>query len=261
MSGLKSSIGREKKISEIAEIIYADNRRKGLPADPMRDWKHAEQIYDDKTLYYGWWLPGRFIQKYYYKIIAATLATIVLLIAWNIKTGQDLKEIDIRPYVSVDMIDPMQINDTEGKNVYFGNYIILNNTGKTPAANVSIRYYLTSEAEKARTPGQKWMDQKIEGISTLGFIAPGTFTKEPSFKALSPSAKYYYFEAIVSYQGLSSPKRYWTHVRKVFRFDRAEGKFVIALSDSEWDMNRDFGVPPISTVKEIDGLMMQLKNK
>ncbi|HOX09264.1 MAG TPA: hypothetical protein PLA52_01330, partial [Candidatus Omnitrophota bacterium] len=141
------------------------------------------------------------------------------------------------------------------------NYIILNNTGKTPAANVSVRYYLTSEAEKAKTSGQRWMDQKVEGISTLGFIAPGTFTKEPSFKALSPSAKLYYFEAVVSYQGLSSSRRYWTHVRKVFRFDRAEGRFVIALSDSEWDMNRHFGVPPISTVKEIDALMMQLKNK
>jgi hypothetical protein len=261
MSGLKGNISREKKISEIAEIIYAENRSKGLPADPMRDWKHAEKIYDDKTLYFGWWLPARFIQKYYYKIIAIALMAIVLLIAWNIKTGQDMKDVDIRPYVSVDMIDPIQINDTEGMNVYFGNYIILNNTGKTPAANVSVRYYLTSEAEKTKASGQKWIDRKMEGISTLGFIAPGKFVKEPGFKALSPSAKYYYFEAVVSYQGLASSRKYWTHVKRIFRFEKAEGKFTIAFSDSEWDRNCNFGMPPISSAKEVDGLMMQMKSK
>lgn len=261
MPGLKSSIGREKKISEIAEIIYAENRKKGLPADPMRDWRHAEQIYDDKTLYFGWWLPARFIQKYYYKIIAVSMAAIVVLIALNIWTVRDTREVDIRPYISVSMIDPIQVSDTVGKNVYFGNYIIVNNAGKTPASNVSIRYYLTSEAEMAGATGQKWVDRKVEGLSTLGFIAPGTFTKEPGFKALSPSAKYYYFEAVVSYQGLSSSRRYWTHVKKVFRYDRPEGKFVLATGDMEWDRNRDTVVPPISSVSEIDNLMMKLKNK
>jgi hypothetical protein len=261
MSGLNSSISREKKIGEIAEIIYAENRSKGLPADPMRDWNQAEQIFDDKAVYFGWWLPARFIRKYYYKIIALTLTAIVLLFAWNLKTGQDLKEISIRPYVSVDMIDPIQISDGEGKNVYFGNYIILNNTGKTPAANVSVRYFLTSEIEKAEPENQKWIDEKIEGVGSLGFIAPGAFIKEPGFRALSPSAKYYYFEAIVSYRGLASQKRYWTHVKKVFQFDRPAGKFKTALSDSEWDRNSSFGAPPMSTGKEIGEFVMQIAKK
>ncbi|MFA5335933.1 MAG: hypothetical protein WC324_03335 [Candidatus Omnitrophota bacterium] len=263
MPGLNDSINREKKISEIAEVIYAENRNKGLPADPMRDWKEAEKIFDDKAVYYCLWLPTRFVRKYFYKILAVSVPVIVILLMWNLRYAQDMREINIRPYVSVDMIDPVQINDGENKNVYFGNYIILNNTGKTPASNVSARYYLTSEADRSKPAAadKKWVDERMEGVSSMGFIAPGTFIKEPSFKALSPSAKYYYFEAIVSYKGQVSSKRYWTHVRKMYQFDKASGKFMASLNNVDWDMNSSFVAPPMSSAKEIDGFMMKIADK
>lgn len=254
-------INREKKLREIAEIVYAKNKKKGLAPDSMRDWIQAEEIFNNKIMYYAWWLPSQLIQKYYYKIIAVSAAAILFLLAWNVRTGQDLKEIDNRPYVSVDIINPMLINDAESKNTYFGNYMILKNTGKTPASNVTTKYYLTTDTEKTRSRGQKWVDEKVEGISSLGFIAPRALIKEPSFRSLSPSAGYYYFEAVVSYQGISSPKRYWTKVRKVFQMEKSSGKFAAVLSEGQWDSNSNFSVPMLSSEKEIGEFIAKVKSR
>ncbi|MFA5093860.1 MAG: hypothetical protein WC512_01295 [Candidatus Omnitrophota bacterium] len=261
MRDTRSGIEREKRIREIAEAVYADNRKKGMAEDPMRDWKQAEQIYDDKTVYYGWWLPSRFINRYYYKIIAFAVTMIVFLFAWNVKSGLDFKEVDVRPYVTIKIIDPIQISDNGTNSVYFGNYMILDNNGKTPAANVTAKYILTTELDKQKQSGQKWIDERQEGIGSLGFISPGGMIKEPGFKSLSPVAKYYYFEAIVSYQGLSSSKRYWTRVRKVFRMDKTSGRFIEVLSESEWDNNRVFSVPQISGDGQIRNLLSAMGNK
>lgn len=258
---VRGVIDREKKLREIAEIVYAENKKKGLAPDSMRDWKQAEEIFDNKIMYYASWLPSQFIRKYYYKIIAVSAAAIVFLLAWNVKMGQDLKEIDDRPYVSVDIINPVLINDAENKNTYFGNYMILRNTGKTPASNVTTKYYLTTDAEKVKSRGQRWVDEKVEGISSLGFIAPRTFVKEPSFRSLSPSAGYYYFEAVVSYQGISSPRRYWTKVKKVFQMEKSSGKFAAVLSDGQWDSNNNFSVPTLSSEKEVDEFITKVKNR
>jgi len=139
--------------------------------------------------------------------------------------------------------------------------MILDNNGKTPADNVTAKYILTTELEKQKQSGQKWIDERQEGIGSLGFISPGGMIKEPGFKSLSPAAKYYYFEAIVSYQGLSSPKRYWTRVRKVFKMDKTAGKFIEALSESEWDNNRVFSVPQISGDGQIRNLLSAMDKK
>lgn len=257
----QNDINREKRISEIAEVIYAENKKKGLPSDSMRDWKQAEAIYDDKITYYIFWKPGQFLQKYYYKLGLVAVLLIVFLAIADLKVGQDLKEIRNRPYLSVDLINPMEISDTESSNAYYGNYLILKNSGKTPAANVTVSYYMTTEADSKRTLGQRWFDQKAEGVSTLGFVAPGGFIKEPSFRSLSPAASYYYFEAITSYYGLNSAKRYWTHIKRVFKIDRETKKLVPVLSYAEWDMDKNFMVPVLSTDKDVWKLLAKAEKR
>lgn len=257
----QDNISRGKRIVEIAEVIYAENKKKGLPSDQMRDWKQAEDIYDDKITYYFFWIPGRFLRKYYHKLILIGVLLIIFFAIAEMKVGQDLKDIKNRPYLSVDLINPMEISDADSKNSYYGNYLILKNNGKTPAANVTVSYYMTTEADSKRTLGQRWFDQKAEGISTLGFVAPGGFIKEPSFRSLSPEASYYYFEAITSYYGLNPAKRYWTHIKRVFKIDRETKRLVLIFSYAEWDKDKNFMAPSLSTDKDAWNLLAKAEKK
>lgn len=257
----KNDISREKRISEIAKVIYAENKKKGLPDDSMRDWKQAEGIYDDKITYFFFWKPGQFLQKYYYKLITVTVLLIILLAIGNLKVEQDFKDMRSRPYLTVDLINPMQINDADTSNTYYGNYLILKNSGKTPAVNVTVSYYMTTEVDGRKTLGRRWFDQKAEGISTLGFVAPGGFVKEPSFRSLSATASYYYFEAIATYHGLNPVKHYWTHIKRVFKIDNETKSFVPVFSYAEWDQAKNFTVPSLSTDKNIWGLLAKIEKK
>lgn len=256
----QNDISREKRIRGIAEVIYAENKRKGLPADPARDWKQAEETYDDKITYFFFWKPGQFLRKYYYKLITVIVLLIVLLAVADIKVGQDLKDMRDRPYLSVDLINPMRISDADNS-TYYGNYLILKNSGKTPSADVKISYYMTTEADGKSTLGQGWFDQKAEGVSTLGFVAPGEFIKEPSFRSLSPEASYYYFEAVASYHGLNPAKHYWTHIKRMFKIDRETKRLIPISSYAEWDKDRNFTVPSLSTDKNIRNLLAKAENR
>ena len=261
----QDSISREKRIRGMAEVIYAENKKKGLPSDPARDWKQAEETYDDKITYFFFWKPGQFLRKYYYKLIAVVVLLIVFLALANLKVGQDLKDMRDRPYLMVDLINPMQISDTDSSDTYYGNYLIFKNSGKTPASNVKISYYMTTEVDGKvdgkRTLGQRWFDQKAEGISTLGFVAPGGFIKEPSFRSLSPAASYYYFEAIASYHGLNPAKHYWTHIKRIFKIDRETGTLIPVFSYAEWDNGKNFVVPALSTDKNIWNLLAKAEKR
>lgn len=256
----QNDLNREKKIREIAEVIYIENKKKGLPADSMKDWSQAEQIYEDKMRYLCW-KSGQCLRKYYYKLIAVAVLLIIFFSAADIKVGQDLKEMGNRPYLSVDLINPMQISDADTSNTYYGSYIILKNSGKTPAAGVTVFYYMTTEEDGKKTMGTRRADQKAEGISTLGFVAPGGFVKEPSFRSLSPAASYYYFEAVASYHGLNAGKRYWTQIKRVFKIDRTSQKLVPIYNYSEWDENQNFAVPALSAGKDIGNLFAKLEKK
>ncbi len=257
----QNGINREKRIRGIAEVIYAENKKKGLPADPARDWKQAEETYDDKVTYYFFWKPGQFLRKYCYNLIAVVVLLIIFLAVADLKVGQDLNDMRNRPYLSVDLINPMQISDTDSSSTYYGNYLILKNIGKTPAANVKISYYMTTEVDGKRTLGQRWIDQKAEGVSALGFVAPGGFIKEPSFRSLSPAASYYYFEAVASYHGLNPVKHYWTHIKRMFKIDRETRKLVPIFSYAEWDKEKNFVVPSLSTDRDIWNLLAKVEKR
>jgi len=109
--------------------------------------------------------------------------------------------------------------------------------------------------------GTKWSDQKVEGISTLGFVPPGGFVKEPSFRSLSPAASLYYFEAIASYRGVNSGKRYWTQIKRVFKIDRQNQNLLPIFNYSEWDRGRNFVAPTLSADKEIWKLLVKVEKR
>ncbi len=253
---------RYERIKEIAAVLYAQNKEKGLKNDPHRDWLEAEAIYSDKLKYYSEWLPSRFVKKNNYKIVAVLGALIVLLVAWNVRVGQNAAEADKRPYVSVNIMNPMQISDAENR--YVGNYFILKNNGKSPASNVHLNYYITANVDKtiSKNPDSpKWFNESAEGVSSIGFITAGGMQKEPGFRPLSPLAEYYYFEAVVSYEGMMPNKRYWTHVKKIFRIDKKNGDLFLVFASEEWDRNRDFIVPRISAGKEVEGLLNKIRRQ
>ena len=259
--GTHNDIGREKRLREIAETIYAENKKKGLPSNPMRDWKRAEQIYDDKIVYLFFWKPAQFLQKYYYKVIAVALSLIVFFAIADFKVQQDLKDMRNRPYLSLDLIDPVQITGADTANTYYGSYLILKNSGKTPATNVTVSYYMTTEVDgkKAGRPG--WFSQRAQGASKLGFVPPGAFVKEPSFRSLSPEATLYYYEAVASYRGLNDGKHYWTQIKRMFKVDKGTKGLVQVYNYAEWDKDKDFEVPGLSTDKDIWELMSKAGKK
>lgn len=252
---------REKEISEIAKTIYIESQKKGLENEPERDWKQAEAIYDNKLKYYFWWIPFQFFRRNNYKIFSLVVAFFILLIVWGVEKSRNSEELNTRPYLSVDIIKPMQIVDEDKQNTYYGNYIILRNSGKTPASNVSTLYYMTTNIDNEKVDSTKWFNEKISGLGMLRFIAPETIQKEPAFRSLSPSAEYYYFETIATYKGLRSKKQYWTSIKKVFHINKETGNFNAVYICGEWDRNRNVAPPAISTEKEITALLEKTKSK
>ena len=254
-------MSREKAIREIAETVFADNKKKGLPPDAMRDWTQAEKIYDNKVYYCLLWHPSKLLEKYYHKVVAAGIILIILLIGLIVNVDRNIGEMRVRPYLEVDPVYPVMIDNADGGNTYFGNYILLKNMGRSPAVNVKVAYYMTTEVDSNKSVGPGWFDQKTEGVSFLGFVAPGTMAKEPGFRALSPSASYFYFEAVVSYLGPNSQKRYWSHTRRVFKVDKASKKLVLLSDETDWDKNKYFSIPRLSNDREIRDLLAKAGTK
>ena len=163
-------MSREKAIREIAETVFADNKKKGLPPDAMRDWTQAEKIYDNKVYYCLLWHPSKLLEKYYHKVVAAGIILIILLIGLIVNVDRNIGEMRVRPYLEVDPVYPVMIDNADGGNTYFGNYILLKNMGRSPAVNVKVAYYMTTEVDSNKSVGPGWFDQKTEGVSFLGFV-------------------------------------------------------------------------------------------
>lgn len=250
---------RNNRISRIAKSIYFKASEKGFPNDPARDWSEAEKIYSNKFRYYLWWLPSEYLGENNYRVLLFATACLFLIVTFGIKAKGPSYEFTSRPYVSVNILNPLQIIDESGKNTYYGSYIILKNNGKTPAANVTTKYYMTTNLDKEKLNYSRWINEKVSGVGILGFIAPGAIQKEPSFRSLSPSARYYYFEAVTSYEGINPGKRYWTRIKKVFYIDRETGDFYPVSFSGEWDRNRDFTAPALSSEQEISVLLDKIE--
>lgn len=244
---------RQERVREIAQTLYLDSQRRGLANDPERDWREAEAIYNDRGRYYLIWLPLQAVRKEGYKLLGLGACMIILLLALNVRANQISGE--LRPQILVDMVDPIKIADEDNKNIYYGNYIILRNTGRTPAYDVAITYHMTTDADQENSKYLKWHG----GFGLLGYVAPNCVLKEPGFQALSPSAKYYYFEIVSSYESICSHKTYWSHIKRIYKVEDASGALRSVYTYKKWDDNNESGIPTLASCKEVNALLSAIK--
>lgn len=249
---------RETKIRNIAKTIYLENKKNNIENNPDKDWIEAKSIYNNKCKYILW-----LIKQFHYEIVAiiaiVSLFANIFMMSLSIMVNSNSTDLNTRPYVTVNMGYP--IKESRGESTFYGNDIILKNNGKIPAANVSTQYYITTDADKTNMHGLEWFKKYLGGFGSVSFIAPNDIDFEKGFRDLSPSAEYYYFEAVTSYEGLKQNKKYWTYIKKVFYVDKDKNRLYIISSYGDWDRNKKFKPPKLSTKEEVVGLLEKIKNR
>ena len=78
----------------------------------------------------------------------------------------------------------------------------------------------------------------------MTFLAPGEGDAVPRRLSLSPATEVYYFNVVVSYEGVEEGKKYWVEVRKAFRVLN-KNLFVEIDSRGNWDRNKTFNPPEL----------------
>lgn len=259
----------EGQIQKIAHQLYERRTEQSLPGTPEEDWTKAETIFQNKPRYLLWSAQIRwqhfwqFLHEHHYPLIVLLAFASLLANMWmmtrNIQTSKTSIDLDTRPYLSINMEQP--VHRRVGLDAMYGNDITLKNSGKTPATQIATQYYITTELDRDNMNGTQWYDQFLGGFGGVSFLASQATGSEYGFRSLSPSAEYYYWEALVTYEGLEVNKTYWTRVKKVYFIDRTTNRLLPVLNSGEWDRNQDFDVPRISTSKEIVALLEQIKKK
>lgn len=252
------------EIRRMAHAIYLENRDHGLEDDPERDWAKAEAIFCNKPMYM-FWIVWHWIKREHYPLISVTAITALFanagMMTWSIMTNAGSTDLNTRPYVSVNIQEPLEIFQ-RGEDVFYGNNFVLKNTGRIPAAKVSTSYYITTDLDKDNMHGERWFVERLGGFGGTAFITPQATELEPGFRSLSPaSANYYYWEALTSYEGLQTGKKYWTHVRKIYFVNRPANQFIPVLTYGEWDRNERFVPPRLSTKEEVVAFLEEIRQR
>lgn len=262
MQSKDNSRREEEKIRRIADDIYLRCKENGLSDDSDKNWKEANRVFNNKLKYLRW-LTWYFLRKCHSSVIAViaivSLAANIIMMTWSIIINSISTVLDTRPYVSINMLEPKIFADKE--DVFYGSNIILKNNGKTPASDISTQYYITTDMDKENMQGVEWFDKNLGGFGSVAFIAPGDTAVDPGLRSLSPSATYYYFEAITSYKGLGPNKKYWIHIKKVFYIDKKVGNLYAVFAYGSWDKNQNILSPQISKKEDIVKLLEELKKK
>jgi len=259
--GTAKNNGRD-AVRKVAYAIYFESQQNGLENDPQGDWLKAERICRSRTRWLLWqvlWHLKRYPSSIAVAVAVAALVLNILTTSWVVHTNNRSTDLANRAYVSVNMKDPVRFK--RGEDVFYGNGVVLKNGGKTPASKVSTSYYITSDLDGNNMNGEKWFDEHLGGFGSVSFVAPGVEEVEPGFRSLSPSADYYYFESLTTYEGLWKNRKYWTHIRKVFFHHKSSNQLYPVFSDGEWDRNFDFNPPRLSTTEEVTRLLGSIKSK
>lgn len=259
----------ERQVREIAGYLYQVRTEKGLQGTAEEDWNKAEAILQNKPRYWRWCARiglqhiWQFLHKHHYPLIVliafASLVANMIMMKGNIQTSQNSIDLDTRPYLAINIEQP--VYRRVGLDAMYGNDIILKNSGKTPASHVSTRYYITTELDRENRNGQEWFDEFLGGFGGVSFLAPQATGWEFGFRSLSPSAEYYYWEGLVTYEGMEKNKKYWTHVKKVYFIERTANRLLPVSTYGDWDRNEDLDAPSISTSKQIAALLEDIKKK
>lgn len=242
----------ENRVRKVAYAIYQRAKEDGLEDKPADNWKAAEAIACN-PFRYALWIAWYWLKREHYPVLVlvamASLVASAGMMTWNVQTNAASTDLNTRPYVSINMEHPRHF--VSGQDAFYGNNIILKNTGRIPAARVSTRYYITTELDRENMNGEQWFNDVLGGFGGVSFIAPQASEVEPGFRSLGPSAEYYYWEAVVTYEGLSSDRAYWTHIKKVYLFNRPANQFIPVSTYGEWDRNTNFAPPQVSTREEV----------
>ena len=230
----------EEKIRRIAFSIYQETKDLGLKDDPKENWTKAETLFRNKLKYRVWSL-GNWVRVWHHQIVAVVaifaLISNVLMMTWNIGTNAWSTDLNTRPYVSVNIQEPLIYRRTD-KDMFYGNDFVLKNTGRIPAAKVSTSYYVTTDFDKDNRSGEKWFIEQLGGYGGVSFITSQATEREPGLRSVSPaSPNYYYWEALTTYEGLDYGKKYWTHVKKIYFANEPANQFIPVLNIGEWDRN------------------------
>lgn len=179
-------------------------------------------------------------------------------------------QIEYRPYISVDMREAEGFNN--GGGTFYGNAIILKNSGKVPAFDINTEYYMTDDVLRKNVFKQEYFIRTIGGYPAISFLFPNSEDSEPGRRSLNSDAEYYYFEALARYKGLDKKTQYWTHIKRVFYIEKAKinkdnGSIPIydlqlVYVDGNWDRNEDFDViPSLSEESDVEKLLEDIKRQ
>jgi len=167
-------------VRKVAYAIYFESKENGLENDSVGDWLKAERICRS-WLHWLWWQILWHVKRYPGSIAVfiscLSLLLNLLLTSWVVLTNNRSTNLANRPYVSVNVKDPVR-RDTD-KDTYYGNDILLKNTGKTPASRVSTSYYITTDIDKTNRSGEKWFDEHMGGFGSVSFITSGAEEVSP----------------------------------------------------------------------------------
>ena len=155
----------ENRVRKVAYAIYQRAEEDGLQDKPEENWKAAEAIVNNHFRYV-WWFIWRWLKKEHYPVIAivavASLGANAGMMTWNVHTNAASTDLNTRPYVSINMEHPQHF--TTDRDAFYGNDILLKNTGRIPAARVSTRYYITTELDQENMNGEQWFNNVLGGF-------------------------------------------------------------------------------------------------
>ena len=186
----------------------------------------------------------------------------VLTTIYTVQSNIVLKKMEMRPYFSIVFEHQLQARRVEqSKDVFYGNNVIVRNDGKIPATEIDTKYYITTDKDIVNMNGEEWFAKALGGFPSITFMPPQTVEKQAVFRSLSPSADYYYFEALATYEGFDRDKKYWCHIRNVYHVDRSNNVLLLVFARGDWDRNELFkSVPRLATKDEVELLLKKIKD-
>lgn len=162
---------------------------------------------------------------------------------WTVWVQHWSVDLERRPYVSLRFGAPEKLGET------ISGEIVYTNLGKVPASNIKSSFYIATDKDLEN----KALDRKEMGYRHIAFLAPEETDSVSRPIPLSPEARSYHIDVVVSYEGIGRGKRYWTRAGKTFwvglmresRYGAYTGEiasdYIDALGD--WDRNTNFNVP------------------
>lgn len=167
----------------------------------------------------------------------------------QITLSKKQSEFELRPYVSMNLINFGAGPIPELNAFSIGGEISFNNYGKVPASKIKTNYYITTDVD----PGNRYdsLNDYAEcnwgGLKKISFLGPNEREKVALTMDLSPVTKLYYINGIVSYEGIEADRTYWTSFKKVIRIikDNHGYRGVEIDSFGDWDRNNNFNPPKL----------------